>query len=102
MQFLKEKQVSHYFSIKISTYIKDLLRLFCLMEYDRDIDEGQRKQIEIKILEIYKKWRWEYFIHGKDRIIRKLSVMLFPYCKTVWRKLANKFYFIKNNRNIMQ
>lgn len=100
--FLKEKQMVHYYAYRVAGYMKDILRLYCLIDYDQNIDDDQKKQYTTKILGMYGKWRKEYLRNGTDNFVMKLLVRVFPYCKKIWKMLANKFFFSKNNKAIMQ
>lgn len=100
--FLKEKQISHYFSKRVAGYIKDIIRLYCLIDYDQKIDDNQKIQYVNKILKMYRKWINEYLKNGADSTAMKILVWVFPCCKNVWKKMANKFFFSKNNKHIMQ
>ena len=100
-EFLKEKKVDNYYSYRVSIYVKDLLRVYCLMDYDNKTDAREKALYKAQLLIMYHKWKKEYWKYGTDGYGMKILVRLFPYCKEGWKKLANKFYFSKNNKNIM-
>lgn len=99
--FLKEKQITHYFSFRVAGYIKDIIRLYCLIGYDKNLDVNQKEQYVYKILKMYRKWIKVYMKDGDDSLGMKILIWLFPHCKYFWKKVANKFYFSKNNKVIM-
>lgn len=101
-EFLKKNDLNNYFSYKVALYVKDLLRVYCLMDYDKKTDERNKALYKAQLLIMYHKWKKEYWKNGADGYGMKIIVRMFPYCKGVWKKLANKFYFSKNNKNIMQ
>lgn len=100
--FLKEKQVTHYYSFRVAGYMRNILRLYCLIDYDRNIGNEQKQQYIAKIMSMYHKWKKEYLKNGDDSWAMKILICVFPCCKRIWKKLANKLYFSKNNKKIMQ
>ena len=92
LQYFSKNDCAKSYSIKLSRYFQDILRVYCLMDY-YNIELERKQRYEKSIISFYKKYRRDYCRFSSDTGIRKLMFELFGINPKLWKWIVQVLYF---------
>ena len=92
LQYFINKNCNRSYSVKLTRYYQDILRIFCLMDYD-DISVEKRQNYTESIIKYYKKYRKDFIWYGSGSIPKKVLFLLFSISPRLWKHLIQNTYY---------
>lgn len=94
LEFCKKERLEKFYSFQLSEYYKSILRIWCLIDDDKTLDNNLFLIYKQKICKYYQKYLRDYLIKSKDRIYVKFAFCCFLISKKIWKKIVKR-KFIK-------
>lgn len=92
LQYFLENECDRSYSHKLSRYIRDILRIYCLMDYFNLSDE-LRNTYKDKIKYFYKKYKRDYKLLSDEKNFTKRIFLLFDTAPDLWKKIIQHTYY---------
>lgn len=92
LKYFLENNCESSYSHKLSRYIRDIIRIYCLMDYF-ELSTEYRKKYQESILFYYKKYINDYRKKSDEKNSIKIVFLLFGLMPNIWKSIIQHTYY---------
>lgn len=98
LKYFRHKDCFESWRVMLSVYLKNILRIYCLMDYF-NLDSDKKRDYEKRIGIYYKKYFPYYFRYGRDSFIKKAVLAGYGVMPEFWKTIVQKTYYRNYKRD---